>query len=260
MAYPTPLEKSNSAARLARLFAKAMSASQQKSTLDAWAFAFDLTESAQGLDLTHEVTEMLVETTRELRSMSTLLADLGVPEGLLSYYVTYPEQAMIATNLSAPWGTTISNYMKGEVLLSLAWYSYILPEEASTTSTEELIALTELLAELEETLKAPGLPRFIVDTISKHLAAIRRAIRLCPVKGTRPMKDAARALITDIQIDQDEIRSAAESADKTAMNRVAGGLYKVWKKTAEVAGDAEKLMKTGQQLIEVATNVIDKLN
>ena len=107
MAYPTPLEKSNSAARLARLFAKAMSASPQKSTLDAWAFSFDLTESTQGLDLTHEVTDMLVETTRELRSMRALLADFGVPENLLSYYVTYPEQAMVATNLSAPWGTTI---------------------------------------------------------------------------------------------------------------------------------------------------------
>jgi len=131
---------------------------------------------------------------------------------------------------------------------------------ASTTTNEELGALTELLAELEDALKAPGLPRFIVDTISKHLAAIRRAIRLCPVQGTKPMKDAARALTTDIQLDQDEIRSAADSADKSAMSRVGDGLYKVWKKTAEVAGDADKLMKTGQQLIEMATDVIDKLN
>ncbi|MBS0347565.1 MAG: hypothetical protein JSR69_14040 [Proteobacteria bacterium] len=237
-----------------------MSASHQKSTLDAWAFAFDLAESAQGLDLTHEVTDMLVATTRELRSMRALLADFGVPESLLSYYVTYPEQAMTATNLSAPWGTTISNYMKDEVMLSFAWYSYVLPEEASTTTDEELSALKELLVELEEALKAPGLPRFIVDTISKHLEGIRRAIRLCPVQGTKPMKDAARALITDIQIDQDEIRSAAENADETAMNRLAGGLYKVWKKTAEVAGDAEKVIKTGQHLLEIATKVIDKLN
>ena len=116
-----------------------------------------------------------------------------------------------------------------------------------------------LLRELEDALQAPGLPEAVRAAFTKHLLGMQRAMKIFPVRGVKPMKEASRAILADLNIDKDEIRDAASTADRSAMGNLGNSLFKAWKKTAEIAGDAEKIVKTGRQLVEFVSDAIDKL-
>jgi hypothetical protein len=73
------------------------------------------------------------------------------------------------------------------------------------------------------------------------------------------MKEASRTILADLNIDKDEIRASATTADRPSMNHLGEALYKAWKKTAEIAGDGEKIAKTGKQLVDFVSEVLDKL-
>lgn len=259
MATPPPTEKSNSPARLSRLISRAREADSQRTTLDAWAQALGVPEGGTGLDRTHDAADLLTECIEEVRLMKLALAREGVPEPLYSQYVSHVEHALTATNLTSRWDTTIGNYLGSEVMLALAWCAHVLPDDSATASDEDLATLTELLKELERALEVPGLPDFVRTAFSKHLAGMQRALKAFPVRGVKPMREAARAVLADLNIDKDEIREAASTAEKSAMSSLAGSLFKAWKKTAEIAGDADKVIKTGKQLLEFFGDVAEKL-
>lgn len=258
MAFPTPTEESNPAARISRLIAKAMTVNGKKSALEAWADALEVPANEHGLERTHDVAQLLSDCIAEVRLLKLQLRQQGVPEALYSPYISHVEHALSATNLTAAWGTTVSNYLGSDVMLSLAWCSHVLPDESSATSDEDLAVLATLLRELEDALQAPGLPETVRSAFAKHLAGMQRAMRIFPVRGARPMKEAARAVLADLNIDKDEIRDAAIAADKSAMQKLGGALFKAWKKTAEMAGDADKIIKTGKQLLEFVSDAVEQ--
>lgn len=259
MAYPTPTDESNPAARISRLIAKAMHANGSKSALDAWGEALEIPTSGQSLDRTHDVAQLLTECIEEVRLLKLALRQRGVPEALYSQYISHVEHALSATNLTAAWTTTVSNYLGSDVMLSLAWCSYVLPDESVGATDEDLVGLAALLVELEDALNAPGLPEAVRSAFTKHLLGMQRAMKIFPVRGASPMKEASRAILADLNIDKDEIRDAASTADKSAMGNLGGALFKAWKKTAEMAGDADKVVKTGKQLVDFVSDVVDKL-
>ncbi|WP_287953263.1 hypothetical protein [Diaphorobacter sp.] len=260
MAYPTPTEESNPAARLSRLIAKAMRTNDSsKSALEAWGDALDIPTEGIGLECTHDIAQLLTECTEEVRLLKLALRHQGVPEALYSQHISHVEHALSVTNLNAAWSTTVSNYLGSNVLLSLAWCSYVLPNESVGATDDDLIGLAALLRELEDALQAPGLPEAVRAAFTKHLLGMQRAMKIFPVRGVKPMKEASRAILADLNIDKDEIRDAASTADRSAMGNLGNSLFKAWKKTAEIAGDADKIVKTGRQLVEFVSDAIDKL-
>ena len=84
MAYPTPTEESNPAARLSRLIAKAMRTNDSsKSALEAWGDALDIPTEGLGLECTHEIAQLLTECTEEVRLLKLALRQQGVPGPLV---------------------------------------------------------------------------------------------------------------------------------------------------------------------------------
>ncbi len=60
-----------------------------------------------------------------------------------------------------------------------------------------------LLRELEDALQAPGLPEAVRAAFTKHLLGMQRAMKIFPVRGVKPMKEASRAILADLNIDKD---------------------------------------------------------
>ena len=256
MAYPSPTSKSNSASRLYRLFYSALRANRQKSAADAWAEALELPTDLDGLERTHQLNDLLQDCIRELRRMTTDLKVAGVPDALLSHYVTHPEHALLPTNANATWEPTRAQYLPDDVMLSFAWYSHVLGDDGQAASREDLQELEALLRSLEQALLAPGLPPDLVDLLRKHCTAMQRAVRASPVAGIEPLRDSARSLVADITIDKDDILSSARRAEKSAVGKVGSALGEVWKKAVEVAGDSEKMAKAGVALLEFVDTAV----
>ncbi|MDR6521637.1 hypothetical protein J2789_004324 [Variovorax paradoxus] len=258
MSFPSPSQDSNPAARISRLIAKALPISVKRTSLDAWAAALDVPDGP-GLERDHEVVQLLSDCVEELRLLVLQLRQLGVPDGLYAPYIDRLKKAFSAANLTNPWGATVGNFLNSDVMLALAWCSHVVPEDEATATGEELASLADLLGELEAALQAPGLPEYVRATFVRHLVGMRRAIRLAPLRGTGSLKEASRTILADMNIDKDEIRAAAATADKSTMHHLGGTLYKAWKKTAELAGDGEKIAKAGKQLVDFVSDVVEKL-
>lgn len=251
MAKSLTAERQNTGGRLERFILHAMRNKQELNTLDALGHALGLPDEVQGLDRQHQVANLITSVISELRRMKAQLQDQGVPAELLDHYTAYAEQALSVGNLNNPWKTTIANYLGTDVLLALKWYAHVLPDDAVTSTPEEVAELSGLLDELEEAVAKPGIPVALSQFIRKQIDAIKTAVRLFPVTGIAPIRAAARAMAADVHLDDDEIRTAARQGDPEAVAEVGGKLKRTWEKAVHIAGDVEKLGKAGKTVLEV---------
>ena len=80
------------------------------------------------------------------------------------------------------------------------------------------------------------------------------------MKGIQPLRDAVVQTAGEAQRDQHELEDAVHAGEKGYT--LAGKIFTVFRKTAEVAGDADKLVKGGSaiaQLYERARPLVEQL-
>ena len=244
-------EKQNVGSRIEKFVLRTRQNNQDKTAIDALAFGLGIADEVQGLDRQHMTADLVTAVITELRAMKASLIAMGIPSDLVSPYTSNAEQALAVGNFNNSWKTTISNYLNADVLLALKWYAYVLPEDAITTTPEEVAELSDLLTELEQAASRPGIPESLVQFIQKQIASIRLAVQLCPVAGTRPIRDAARAMAFAIHLDDDEIRTNFQHCDPSVAADLGSKLKKTWDKAAQIAGDIDKFGKAGKAALEV---------
>lgn len=232
----SPPKRQNSAGRIESLLIRG-DAVANISALDGWAEVFEVPGEIAGLERHHEVAKLLAALTQEIRRLERQLVDASVPEELRTRYVNQLAQAASIGNIANQWHNIRSNYFGVEVRLSLQWFKHVLPEEALNATAEDLAELEQLLTELEEKIARDGIPASLADFVHKQVASIRDALREYPIGGPIALRRAARAMMTDIRLDEDEIRQAAESGDPSAVGETGSSLKKVWDKAASIAGD-----------------------
>lgn len=223
--------------------------------LEGWAETFEVPAEIQGLDRHNEVAKLLAALTHEIRLMDRQLNEAHIPDDLRKRFVDQLAQAASVSNLPNQWHNIRSNYLGPEVRLSLKWFKYILPEEALHATTEDLVELEALLAELEKKVEVDGIPASLAAFVQKQVAAIRDALRQYPIGGPAALKRATRTMVADIHLDEDEIRQAAQQGDPGAVAAAGSSLKRTWDKAVKVAGDVEKFGKAGQSLIEFGTAI-----
>lgn len=192
--------------------------------LEGWAETFEVPAEIQGLDRHNEVAKLLAALTHEIRLMDRQLNEAHIPDDLRKRFVDQLAQAASVSNLPNQWHNIRSNYLGPEVRLSLKWFKYILPEEALHATTEDLVELEALLAELEKKVEVDGIPASLAAFVQKQVAAIRDALRQYPIGGPAALKRATRTMVADIHLDEDEIRQAAGGARHRLCNQHARGL------------------------------------
>lgn len=253
-----PPGKQNSAGRIENLIVRG-DAVANLAALDGWAEVFEVPAEITGLERHHEVAKLLAALTQEIRFMERQLVEANVPDELRTKFVNQLAQAASIGTLGNQWHNIRTNHLGPEVRLSLRWFKHMLPEEALTATVEDLAELEGLLSELEEKIAVEGIPPSLSAFVHKQVAAIRDALRQYPIGGPVALKRAARAMVADIHLDEDEIRHAAQAGDPAAVAAAGSSLKKAWDKAVEVAGDVEKFSKAGQVLLDFGAAIVKAL-
>ena len=95
---------------------------------------------------------------------------------------------------------------------------------------------------------------YLHDFIQRQVDTIRAALRVYRVQGARPLKDAMRKVVGDLQVDDKRLRAeAAEASDEAkGVLRQAG---EVIEKTAEVCDNLDKIGKLVERGWTLASTV-----
>lgn len=244
------IDKNNSAGRFLRLFHKSLGSPATPTVVEVWAQAFDLPIGLSSLDTHHEVSVLLSAADKELRAMETALTGAGIPVNLVKPYIDKTRYALSVSILLNKWPIA-SQYITPEVLLAFEWFSFHLADEHASAKSEDIQELLESINELEGLMNTETLPSGLKHFISTHLSAIKSALQQVPISGVRPLQQAIRSTLTNLELDKENLQDEATEAENPSALAKAGGLLKkVWKKGAEISGDAEKYAKAGKLLGE----------
>jgi len=240
------MNKNNSAGRFLRMFHNSQGVQNNTAVSEVWAKVFELPAGLSGLDVHHEVAVLLNAADMELRAMESVLATAGLPESLLKPYVANARHALSVTILPGQWASA-AQYITPELLLAFQWFSFYLEEEPTSACSEDTDELMSYINELEKHLTNGSLPPGLMHFISVHLSAIKLALRQVPISGIKSLQQTIRSTLTDLELDKEVLQAESRKTDNLATLGVAGKLLeKIWKKGAEISGDAEKYAKAGK--------------
>jgi hypothetical protein len=107
---------------------------------------------------------------------------------------------------------------------------------------------------LEESLQKTDISPYLRNFVQRQIDAIRSALKLYPVRGVKPIEEAARQIVgscsLEAQIIAKEYSKASEPA-KSAFTRVGEFI----EKTAKIADNLDKIRKAGESAYTLASNV-----
>ena len=240
----------NAADRVLAISEKARQKSAQRSSTEVWGDVFGVVEE-NATEKQRLVANFLSAVGSELNAIDTALKDASVPEQLHKRSLSQIRNAFSVGALNSKWDDHAGKHLTPDVVMSLKWIAYTLPNEGTTASLEDMASILGLLDELGEQLASEGIPPGLKSLMEKHADEMRRAVQLFPVQGTASLSKAVRAVMADIQIDQDEIRTATQKGDPAQVKSVLSRFGAVFHRTAEVSGDLDKLRKGTGLVLEV---------
>jgi hypothetical protein len=150
-------------------------------------------------------------------------------------------------NLPAGWQGVRGN-LTPDVLLSLAFLNELLPDEETLIAAEELQAIAQDVAELQELLSRSTLPDSLRRLIEHHVQLIIQALAQYPVQGARSLREVARTAVGEI-IEAKGTITVPQNAEEISK------LERLWKRVNTAADIALKAEKVGQ----LAQKAIDAL-
>lgn len=239
MARVTSLEEPrNSAARIVNILVRAAGQNSGISCTEVWSHAFDLRPNDDGL----QVAELLLKLRKELQATENALAATHVPAHLYKYAVDALKPMLAVSNLSQAWGNIAAGAAEHHVI-AFRWAAHVLSDETHQVDTEDLNELKQLLAEFEAALVDAVLPPILFAYLSDQLLAMKSAIAAVAVSGSSDIKAAVRKAVADVHFNQDDLNTEAAATDPEAVKDVRSKFGRLYKKSAEVAGDLDKFGK-----------------
>ncbi len=92
------------------------------------------------------------------------------------------------------------------------------------------------------------LPEALFAYLSDQLVAMKTAIDAVVVTGSSDIKAAVRKAVADMHFNEDDLKAEASATHSEAVTHVRSKFGNLYKKSAEVAGDLEKLGKGAKLL------------
>lgn len=180
---------------------------------------------------------------RELDVTARTYNERGLPEDLLKPFHSQLQHALQVQLLHHPKGNT-TQYLGEIVMLSLRWWSVVLPDDDFAVAGEDMEQLKAQVDALEAALGKDGIPPGLRRYASDLLSDLRAAMLLTLVEGSSPLRAAMRKAVSEAHFEEDKLRAELDAAaDKPEVKSLLSTVGAAVKTMASMVGDAEKLTK-----------------
>lgn len=242
----------NAAGRVLETVDKALGANYARdvAALKVWAKAFDLSLEDERLE--DAVVECLQAVRSEVDLIELQLKVQNVPEDCFRQLIVSLRNCSSPSRLHSQWSATSDDLAKPNIRLALRWADWALQNTSENRLIpEEVSSLVSELDALEKLANESGLSEYLREFVTRQLAVVRRALRLYPIQGRKPIEDAVRMVAGSCSLERTEIEAQlrdAPSTVKSAMSKFGS----VIEKTAKVADNLSKIKKAGEGAFSLA--------
>ena len=246
---------SNSAGRVFHILSRYLrSTSGHKSTV-IWLDALSIPSSSNDARDSITVTRYLDSIMRELDVTARAYATMDLPEDMFKPYHTSLQTALQVELLQHMKANT-AQYLSDTVMLSLRWWSVVLPDDDLSVAGEDMAQLKAQIDALEESLSKDGIPPGLRAYATGLLRDLRAAMLLTVVEGSAPLRAAMRKAVSDAHFEEDKLKAElVDAANRPEVNSVVSTIGAAVKTMANMVGDAERLSKGYGHLLTKATDV-----
>jgi hypothetical protein len=232
------------------------SSSPDRSMSDVWASVFEV-PPGEGSD--DEVMSCVSAYRSEIELLRTMLAGREVPADLTATAFACLRQVTSPSMFPTHFRSLLGTVNQPDVRLGLMWADWALRDaDEDDLSPDQFTELSQELASVEASLLKADMSPYLRAFVQRQLEAIRRALRLYPVKGVAPLTDAMRLVAGAATLEKHRVFTEYErssASGKEVLER-AGALVR---KAAEVADALDKLHKGGESAGQLVSKVVELL-
>ena len=244
----------NTAGRLLALYDRLVGTSRANDVvmLNVWAEVFDLPD---GPNLEDEVVTCLQAVRSEMEGLQARLKSMGVIDDLLRPGWERLRNITSTAYISQIWKGLRDEASRPENRIPFAWANWVLREESEDDmAPDELSSLRNELDALEASLRGTEMTVYMRGFIQRQLNSIRTALRLYPIRGVKPIEEAARQVVGTCNIEASVLAKEFERADTPAKGVFAKVGHFI-EKTAKVADNLDKIRKAGEGAYALSVNL-----
>lgn len=244
----------NAAGRLLHVYDRLVNTSRPKDVpmVKVWAEVLQLPTHGS---LEDDVITCLQALRGEMDFVKARMQALGVDESLLHPGFTRFRNVASPANINAIWGGLREEASKPENRIPFAWANWVLRDESEEDlSDEDMVGLMTELESLEASLRDTEMSPYMRDFIARQLNAVRAALRLYPIRGIKPIEEAARQVVGSCTFEGPVLAKEIERADAPA-KRVFSRVGQFIEKAAKVADNVDKIRKAGEGAYSLATDL-----
>ncbi|AFU47319.1 hypothetical protein C380_18125 [Acidovorax sp. KKS102] len=150
---------------------------------------------------------------RELDVISKTYAAMELPADLLEQYQLNIHNALQIDLLPHSKENTVQ-YLTEVVLLSLRWWSIVMPDDDIAVVGEDMAALSGHIDALEQALAKDGIPAGLRAYAERLLEELRAAIVMTAIEGVKPLREAVRKAVSDAHFEEDSIKAELAGAEE----------------------------------------------
>lgn len=249
----------NTAGRILSIYDKLTEPNRphEKTMVWVWADVFNLPQD--GPHLEDDVVTCLQAMRSEMDLLRTKLHARGAPEILLHPGLPRLRNATSTVYLNAQWKGIREETTKPENRIVLLWADWALrDEDEDDLPADEFSALLSELESLEQSLSATEMTAYMRGFIQRQIDSIRAALKLYPIRGVKPIEEAARQVIGTCQLEAPVLTKEFEKASEPTKG-VFSKVGSFIEKTAKFADNLDKIRKAGEGSYALATSVAPAL-
>lgn len=240
--------KTSPARRVYQLLRKAhnLQVTQPATAIVVWAKVFGLEPPATGNILNPDVEDAVMSLLRDVRDEATEVERAVASDAEAAEAVGPIAQTLrlmtAGVQLHTDWNQIKASHLRADFIAGWQWAAIHLPSVDDQISEEALAKLRAELEDLETSAQEDAVPAELRRFVKKQAAAIRDALRRYEVRGSGPLQDAVSLGAGDLIIDQEQLRSAVETAPESSAT-VLSRMKAVWNTAADICSKADSLHK-----------------
>lgn len=248
----------NPAERLLALYEKLVRQTTDQQMVKTWAVVFDLDPTGPALE--DEVNACVVALRAQVDFTRTRLDEHGVPSNLTDPGFTRLRSVAAPALFHQSWNGHRGNIQAPECRHAFQWAAWVLRDESEQeVPPDELKGLLNEVLDLEQALRDADMSPYLRSFIQRQIDAIHSALRVYPVSGVRPLREAMTSVVGAITIEDERLVAANNTAPPDAQTVLAKASSFIHK-TAGVCDNIDKIYSFGEKAVSLTTKLAPLLS